>query len=233
MSTSIPVVPLLLLVDDDRNILLPLRLQLEGDGFRVMTAANGARALELAQRELPHLAVVDLMMPGMDGFAVAERLRRYADVPVIMLTAIDTPERKVEGLSQYADDYVTKPFHYAELLARIRNLLARSSPDEERVDSTVVVDEGLTVDFARHLVITPGGERSLTPLESRLLHLLLRNRGRTVANEVLLDRLWPDGGAMNSLWEYIRRLRAKLDDAPDDPRYIVSERGIGYRFPAG
>ena len=233
-SSARPPVPLLLLVDDDRDILLALRLQLEADGFRVMTADGGQRALELARRELPHLAVVDLMMPGMDGFELAARVRRYADVPIIMLTAIDAEERKVEGLSRYADDYVTKPFSYGELLARIRNLLARAWPRGAPPDSTVAVDERLTIDFARHVVVTPEGERTLTPTESRLLHLLVTNRGRILPNELLLERLWPDGdGAMNSLWEYVRRLRERLGDTPDAPRYIESERGVGYRFRAG
>jgi DNA-binding response OmpR family regulator len=229
--TAPPVVPLLLLVDDDRDILLSLRLQLEGDGFRVLTAESGARALEISRRQLPHLAVVDLMMPGMDGFRLAEQLRQYADVPIVMLTAIDAEERKIEGLTRYADDYVTKPFSYGELLARIRNLLARAWPHGPLPDATVVIDDRLTVDFARHAVITPAGERNLTPTESRLLHLLVANRGHTLPNDLLLDRLWPDGsGAMNSLWEYIRRLRERLGDTPDAPRYIESVRGIGYRF---
>ncbi len=227
------VVPLLLLVDDDRDILLTLRWQLEADGFRVLTAERGVRALALVQRELPHLAVVDLMMPGMDGFTLAQRLRQHADLPIIMLTAIDTEERKIAGLTHYADDYVTKPFSYGELLARIRNLLARAWPRGALVDSTFVVDDALTIDFARHLVRVAGEERTLTPTEARLLHLLVKNRGRTLPNALILDRLWPDGsGAMNSLWEYVRRLREKLGDTPDDPRYIASERGVGYRFRA-
>ncbi len=169
-------------------------------------------------------------MPGLDGFAVAGRLRQYADMPVIMLTAIDDPARKVEGLAGYADDYVTKPFAYGELLARIRNLLQRAWPNGQPVASTTVVDDVLTIDFARHLVIVGGEERRLSPTEARLLHLLVKNRGRILLNE-LLHRLWPDGNrAMNSLWEYIRRLREKLGDASETPHYVGRERDIGYRF---
>ena len=227
------IVPLIMLVDDDRDLLLALRLQLEGDGFRVMTAERGQRALALAGHELPHLAILDLMMPGMDGFALAERLRRYADLPIIMLTAIDAEESRVEGLTRYADDYVTKPFSYRELLARVRNLLGRSWPRGMLARSTFVVDDLLTIDFARHLVLVHGEERKLTPTEARLLHLLVRNRGQILPSDLLLDRLWPDGeGAMNSLWEYVRRLREKLGDSSEEPRYIESERGIGYRFRA-
>lgn len=227
------VIPQLLLVDDDRDLLLSLRLQLEADGFRVLAAENGRKALAIAGEALPHLAVVDLMMPGLDGFAVAKRLRQFADVPVIMLTAIDDPARKVEGLTGYADDYVTKPFAYGELLARIRNLLGRAWPQGRPVDSTTVVDTDLTIDFARHLAIVSGEERRLSPTEARLLHLLVKNRGQILPNELLLDRLWPDGnGAMNSLWEYVRRLREKLGDTSEEPRYVESERGIGYRFVA-
>ncbi len=227
------VLPQLLLVDDDRDLLLSLRLQLEADGFRVLSAESGRRALAIAGEVLPHLAVVDLMMPGLDGFEVAKRLRQYADVPVIMLTAIDDPARKVEGLTEYADDYVTKPFAYGELLARIRNLLQRAWPQGRPIDSTTVVDDTLTLDFARHVAIVDGEERRLSPTEARLLHLLVKNRGQILPNELLLDRLWPDGnGAMNSLWEYVRRLREKLGDTPEEPRYVESERGIGYRFVA-
>jgi DNA-binding response OmpR family regulator len=225
------VIPQLLLVDDDRDLLLSLRLQLEADGFQVLVAENGRRALAITGEVLPHLAVVDLMMPGLDGFEVAKRLRQYADVPVIMLTAIDDPVRKVEGLTGYADDYVTKPFAYGELLARIRNLLGRAWPQGRPVDSTTVVDDALTIDFARHVAIVAGEERRLSPTEARLLHLLVKNRGQILPNELLLDRLWPDGnGAMNSLWEYVRRLREKLGDTSEEPRYVASERGIGYRF---
>ncbi len=233
MTGTPPPSPLLLLVDDDRDILLTLRLQLEVDGFRVMTAPDGARALELVGRELPHLAIVDLMMPGMDGFTLAARLREQADIPIVMLTAIDAEERKIEGLSRYADDYMTKPFSYGELRARIRNLLARAWPQGFFVTSTFAVDEDLTIDFARRVALTGGEERSLTPTEARLLHLLTRNRGRILPSELILDRLWPDGGgSMSSLWEYVRRLREKLGDTPEAPRYIESERGVGYRFRA-
>ena len=225
------VIPQLLLVDDDRDLLLSLRLQLEADGFRVLVAENGRRALAIAGEVLPHLAVVDLMMPGIDGFTVAKQLRQHADVPVIMLTASDDPARKVEGLTAYADDYVTKPFAYGELLARIRNLLGRAWPQGRPIDSTTVVDAALTIDFARRVAVVVGEERRLSPTEARLLHLLVKNRGQILPNELLLDRLWPDGnGAMNSLWEYVRRLREKLGDTSDEPRYVESERGIGYRF---
>ncbi|HEU5422654.1 MAG TPA: response regulator transcription factor [Nitrolancea sp.] len=233
MSTPPVVVPLILLVDDDRTILLTLRLQLEADGFRVMSAEHGQRALALAQGELPHLAIVDLMMPGIDGFALARQLRHYADLPIIMLTAIDDPAQKIAGLTHFADDYVTKPFTYGELLARIRNLLARAWPQGRLVASTCRVDDALTIDFARHVIHAGQEQRSLTPTEARLLHLLVKNRGQILPNELLLDRLWPEGnGTMSSLWEYIRRLRDKLDDPAEEPRYIESERGVGYRFRA-
>lgn len=226
-----PVIPQLLLVDDDSDLLLSLRLQLEADGFRVLTADSGRRALAIVGEVLPHLAVVDLMMPGIDGFEVARRLRQYADIPVIMLTAIDDPARKIAGLSGDADDYVTKPFIYGELLARIRNLLQRAWPQGRPIESTTVVDDEVTIDFARRVIVAGGEERRLSPTEARLLHLLVKNRGQILPNDLLLDRLWPDGnGTMNSLWEYVRRLREKLGDTSDEPRYVASERGIGYRF---
>lgn len=233
MNTAAPVIPTLLVVDDDPDVLLLLQVQLEADGFRVIAAERAQRALQLIQHKLPHLAVIDLMMPGMDGFALAKRLRQFTDLPIIMLTAIDAEERKVEGLTHFADDYVTKPFSYQELVARIRNLLARAWPNGELPAPTVVVDERLTIELAEHLVRTPDGEQRLTPMEARLLYLLVRNRGQILPNELILDRLWPDGNAAtNSLWEYVRRLREKLGDTADTPRYIESVRSIGYRFRA-
>jgi DNA-binding response OmpR family regulator len=224
-------VPTVLVVDDDPDVLLMLRVQLEVDGFRVVTAEQGHRALQLVQRRLPHAAILDLMMPGMDGFTVARRLRQQqADLPIIMLTAIDEEERKVEGLQHFADDYVTKPFSYRELLARLRNLLARAWPGGEPAES-VAIDDRLTLRLAEHLVVTPAGERRLTPMEARLLLLLFRNRGQVLPNDLLLARLWPDGDSgINSLWEYVRRLREKLGDTIGEQRYIESVRGIGYRF---
>jgi DNA-binding response OmpR family regulator len=221
-----------LITDDDPDLRFTLAAQLEADGYRVQAAASGEAALSLAEKALPHLAVLDLLMPAMDGFEVARRLKRLGEVPIIMLTALDDEEHIVKGLELYADDYVTKPFSYRVLQARIRRVLDRAWPDGEPGAALLALDGGVQVDLARRQVLRPGMEPiRLTPTESRLLLLLARNAGRILPSALLLDRAWPDGGgSTQALWEYVRRLRNKLGDDPDSPRYLESERGIGYRL---
>ena len=224
----------ILIADDDPDLRFTLEAQLEADGYLVQAAATGRAALGLAERLLPHLAVLDLVMPGLNGFELARRLRRLGDVPVIMLTALDDEETKVRGLEGYAQDYVTKPFSYRELRARIERVLERTRAAAEPEAAVLDLDGGLRVDFARRQVQRAGREPvRLTPTEVRLLQLLARNRGQVLPSTLLLDRAWPDGGgSAPALWEYVRRLRQKLGDDPEAPRYLESERGIGYRLRA-
>jgi len=224
----------ILIADDDPDLLFTLEAQLEADGYLVQAAAGGRAALALAERRLPHLAVLDVLMPGLDGFELARRLRRLGDVPVILLTALDDEETKVKGLEGYAQDYVTKPFSYRELHARIRRVLERTGAAAEPESAVLDLDRELRVDFARRQVLRAGQEPvRLTPTEVRLLQLLARNRGQVLPSTLLLDRAWPDGGgSVPALWEYVRRLRQKLGDDPEAPRYLESERGIGYRLRA-
>ena len=222
--------PALLVVDDDPDILSSLSIHLRADGYRVLRATGGKEALAALDREIPALAIVDLMMPGMDGFETSRRIKRRADIPIIILTAIDAEETKVRAIELYADDYITKPFSYAELAARVGRILKRAWPEGPPA-SVAQVDDDLVLDFAGQTVRVRGEERRLSPTEARLLHLLYANAGRVLPNELILDRIWEDaGGEMSYLWEYIRRLREKLGDDPANPRYIGSERGIGYRF---
>ena len=226
MQTS----PALLVVDDDPEIVSSLSVHLRADGYRVLRAADGQAALALLDRELPALAIVDLMMPGIDGFETSRRIKRRADIPIIILTAIDSDETKVRAIELYADDYVTKPFSYAELAARIGRILKRAWPAGVP-PSAAQIDGTLVLDFAAQAVLVEGETRRLSPTEARLLHLLYANAGRILPNELILDRVWPDAaGEMGYLWEYIRRLREKIGDNPANPRYILSERGIGYQF---
>ncbi len=222
--------PVVLVVDDDPDVLTSLGIHLQADGYQVMKAAGGREALEALKGAVPALAIVDLMMPGMDGFEASRQIKRRLDVPIVILTAVNTEEAKVKAIELYADDYVTKPFSYAELSARIGRILKRAWPTGPPV-STEVVDVDLTIDFAGQVVYVGGETRKLSPTEARLLHVLHANAGRILPNELILDRVWPDAeGEMSYLWEYIRRLREKLGDNPAIPRYIASERGIGYRF---
>jgi DNA-binding response OmpR family regulator len=222
--------PLLLLVDDDLAILDSLSIHLRADGYRVATAPSGQAALDAVHHELPALAIVDLMMPGMDGFETSRRLKRHADIPIVVLTAVNTDAEKVRAIELYAEDYVTKPFSYAELAARLGRVLKRAWP-AGLPSSTNQIDADLVLDFATPAVRVKGESRRLSPTETRLLWLLYTNAGRVLPNELILDRVWSDAeGEVSYLWEYIRRLREKLGDDPLAPRYIESERGVGYRF---
>lgn len=222
--------PALLVVDDDPEIVSSLSIHLRADGYRVLRASGGKEALATLERELPVLAIVDLMMPGMDGFETSRRIKRRADIPILILTAVDTEEVKVRAIELYADDYLTKPFSYAELAARVGRILKRAWPAGPPA-SAERVDDALLLDFGAQTVQAGDETRKLSPTEARLLHLLYANAGRILPNELILDRIWPDAeGEMSYLWEYVRRLREKLGDDPANPRYIESERGIGYRF---
>jgi DNA-binding response OmpR family regulator len=221
-----------LITDDDPDLLFTLRAQLQADGYEVLAASNGPAALALAEQQRPQLAILDVVMPVMDGFEVARRLKQLGDVPIILLTALDNEDHIVRGLELYAEDYVTKPFSYRELRARVKRVLERTWPSAVLEAGVLSLGDGVQVDFARRQVIRPGqpAER-LSPTEARLLHCLARNPDRLLPNALLLDRAWPDGGGSpQALWEYIRRLRQKLGDDPEAPRYIESERGVGYRF---
>jgi len=222
----------ILVTDDDPDLLFTLRTHLEADGYEVQAAPSGEAALAAAEKELPHLAVLDLLMPGMDGFEVARRLKRLGDVPIVMLTALDDEDTIVKGLEQFADDYVTKPFSYRQLVARVRRVLERAWPRGEPDAATVALGDGVEIDFTRRQILKNGAAlERLTPTEARLLQLLSRNAGRVLPNALILDRVWGDGsGSAQALWEYVRRLRQKLGDDPDAPRYLESERGVGYRL---
>lgn len=224
--------PRILLVDDDRSLLLFLRVNLENDGFEVITSADGSHVLEIVRDRPPDLAIVDLMMPGIHGFEVSERLQRYLDIPVIFLTGVDEVKEKVAGIQRFAEDYVTKPFEYPELLARISRILRRTAGTTGNKASCVVVDDGLTVDFGRHQVLTPRGTENLSPTESRLLFHLINNAGTTLSSASLIARVWSynDEGGTESLRVNIHRLRRKIEKDPKVPEYLVTVKDIGYKF---
>jgi DNA-binding response OmpR family regulator len=221
-------------VDDDPAIVRLVRDKLDRAGFEVWTAANGQEAVDvIAQRGLPHLAVVDVMMPGMDGFEFCQRTQRFADLPVIMLTAVDEEETVIQGIEHYAEDYVTKPFSPRELVARVQRVLRRIGDFAYALDAVTRVDDHLAVDFAHQQAIVDGDAVSLTPTETKLLFILMRNAGRTVTTDFLLRRLWP----LEEVYEdvlrvHVHRLRQKIEPVSSQPRYLVTERGLGYRFAA-
>lgn len=162
----------ILVVDDAAHTRLMLNLRLQREGYTVYAAGSGTEALEIVQQEgLPHLVILDIMMPGMDGFAVAAELRRMGDIPIIFLSALSDTNTKVEGLNRYAEDYITKPFAFSELLARVRRVLLRVASDQV-VDPELVIDDHLRINFAQQYAVVDNDQIMLTPTENRLMHIL-------------------------------------------------------------
>ena len=227
-----PVRPAVLLVDDDPTLLSVLSRRVSRAGYDVRTASSGPDALRQLEQGWPSLLVVDLMMPGMDGFELCRRVKQLADLPIIVLSAVDDSEAKISALELYAEDYVTKPFDPDELVARIQRVLRRASVGSPQIS----LDQGdVEVDLATRQLTTPSGRHQLTPTEARLLQVLAASVDRVVPTEELLDRVWTDadGADPSYLWVTVRRLRRKLEADPDRPRYLITERGIGYRLISG
>ncbi len=225
--------PTILVVDDDPHILRLVRQSLETEGFEVSTAVTGQQALNKLTRELPNLAIVDLKLPDIDGFEVCRRIQQYAIVPVIMLTGVDNTETIVDGLNRYAEDYIVKPFNARELAARVRRVLRRFGDVQTNGSSAeVVVDNMLKINFGQHWADVEGRRQELTPTESKLLHMLVRHAGQVLTTDSLLARVWsPEEEVyVEGLRVHIRRLREKIEPDPSKPIYILTERGVGYRF---
>lgn len=222
--------PLILVVDDDPTIIRSLRINLEADGFDVLTATTGQGALTQMESRLPDLMVLDLLLPDAHGFDLAKRIKSYLDVPTIMLTGVGDEDSVVDGLQSYAEDYVVKPFSYRELVARINRVLKRTKraiPENQ----VVLVDSQLRLDFARHRALLGSTEVKLTPSESRLLALMARNPNQVVSTETIMDEVWPDGdGDPGRLWVNIARVRSKIEVNPRRPQRLLTERGLGYRL---
>ncbi len=221
--------PAVLLVDDDPTLLAILARRITREGFEVRTAPSGNAALKALERGWPALVIVDLMMPGMDGFELCRRIKRIADLPIIVLSAVDASEAKVRALEDYAEDYVTKPFDPDELVARVQRVLRRLPTGSRRAS----FDDGqLELDLVQRQALTAAGTQSLTPTEVRFLQILVASLDRTVPTETLLERVWSeaDGADPSYVWVTVRRLRRKIEQDPDNPRYLLTERGVGYRL---
>lgn len=222
----------ILAVDDNAFTLRIVQHTLEQAGFQVVTAVSGQDALKLINRHgIPHLALVDLHMPIMSGFEFCHAVREFSDMPIIMLTAANTEETIIRGLEQYAEDYIIKPFNPSELVARVKRVLRRVDDYSYTNESTTRIDDNLMVDFPKREALVNGNPVSLTPTESKLLYILVRNAGRIVTTEFLLNRIWPMQDAQEDrLHVHVHRLRRKIETNPNEPSYIVAERGTGYRF---
>jgi two-component system, OmpR family, KDP operon response regulator KdpE len=220
----------ILVVDDEPQIRRALKTALAGHGYDVEVAEDGAAALTAIPTWAPDAVVLDLMMPGVDGFEVVRQTRTWSQVPIVVLSARGEERAKVEALDLGADDYLTKPFGIDELLARLRAVLRRAgAPQSPRI---TVGD--VTIDVARHVVTKGGEEVHLTPTEYDLLRVLATNAGKVLTHRQLLERVWGGYAAENSqqLRVYVNYLRRKLEDDPSRPRLLVTEPGIGYRLRA-
>src|SRR5215203_621303 len=223
-----------LVVDDAAEVIeaVTVSFNLQWRETEVIGADNGEAALDLVEQEHPDVVLLDIAMPGMDGFETLREIRAFSDVPVIMLTAKDDVLDKVKGLELGADDYVTKPFDHLELLARVKALLRRLDMPQPTSRAPSFQSGDLTVNFAAQEARLRGERLELTPTEYKLLYHLVRNAGRVLPHGTLLAKVWGREyvDEVDYIRVYVRRLRDKLGDDPERPRYIRTERGRGYRF---
>jgi DNA-binding response OmpR family regulator len=223
---------LILVVDDEPRMRRFIRMNLELEGYRVIEAENGLDALEKVRVNLPHLILLDVMMPELDGFETLGMLREISRVPVIMLTVQADEEDKVRGLELGADDYVTKPFGTRELTSRVRAVLRRTEGPPAPKDAIVHIDDRLSIDYNNREAIVEGERIKLRPTEFRLLYHLIENAGWVVPHEMLLAKVWgyEYREELQYLRLYVTYLRQKIEPEPSNPRYIFTEREVGYRF---
>ncbi len=222
-----------LVVDEEPDVvkLVTMIFRMQQPTWEVISAEDGPQALEMIERERPDIVLLDIGLPEMSGFEVLKTLRRFSDVPVIMLTVRDDEVSKVQGLELGADDYVTKPFSHLELMARVRAVLRRAQ-SLPSVHEQPFVSGDIEVDFVRRQVKVRGQVVELTGTEYRLLYHLVRNAGQVMTHEALLARVWGREytDEISYLKSYINRLRNKLERDPRHPEYILTEYGVGYWF---
>jgi DNA-binding response OmpR family regulator len=222
--------PKILLIDDDPTLCELVSEHLSAAGYRALTAPDGVSGLRLASEAAPDLIVLDIMMPGMDGWEVCERLRAASTVPIILLTAKSEEIDKLRGFRLGVDDYVTKPFSFAELIARVGAVLSRLA--RPAAFSRIFKSGDLTIDFDQHRVTAAGQTVELTRTEYRLLETLAHHANQTVATERLVEQVWgPEySGEVDQVKHFVWSLRKKIEADPGDPKHLITERGYGYRF---
>ena len=220
----------LLLIDDDKTLLYLLAEYLNQANYRVISAPNGTAGLQMFYERFPDLVILDVMMPGMDGWQVCERLRGKSAVPIIMLTAKGEELDKLRGFRLGVDDYITKPFSFAELTARVSAVLVRGK--HPKIKAHTVSSDNFTIDLDQRRVTVGGLPVELTPIEYQVLEILARNANRTVPAEILLAEVWGPqyAGEIEHVKHYIWTLRKKIEADPGDPKHLITERGFGYRF---
>jgi two-component system KDP operon response regulator KdpE len=225
-----PDAPRILVVDDEPQIVRALKVVLREAGFEALAAETASQALDLAAVHPPEAAIIDLVLPDLDGIELTRRLREWSEMPILVLSAVGEEDQKVKALEAGADDYITKPFGTRELVARLQAALRRTAPAEEEPK---IVVEGLEIDLAGRIVRRDEQPIHLTPIEFELLRVLVRNRGRLMTHRALLAEVWGPGYVedIQPLRTHIARLRAKIEpEGVEGPRYIVTDPGVGYRF---
>jgi len=224
----------LLIIEDNPEIIeaVSLCFELRWPEVKVVSTDKGETGVSLAESESPDLIILDLGLPDIDGFEVLRQVRLFSDTPVIILTVRGEELDKIKGLELGADDYVVKPFSHMELLARVKAVLRRSQMPELRGDEKPFVHGKLKVDFSSREISVSGNQVKLTPIEYNLLYQMIRNEGRVLTHRFLLEKVWGEEyiDATDYLKKYIQRLRQKLEDDSENPRLILTERGVGYKL---
>jgi DNA-binding response OmpR family regulator len=221
----------ILVVEDEVAILIPLADNLRLEGYEVTTSIDGRQGLALAEEKRHDLLILDIMLPGMDGFEICKRLRQAGvTIPILMLTAKSQEIDKVLGLELGADDYVTKPFSSRELLARVKALLRRAREPQPGMDTCTFGD--IEVDFKKYEARKGGKPIYLTALEFSLLRCLIAHKNEVVGRDAVLDEVWGESVYVDprTVDKHVSSLRKKIEDDPDSPKHIVGVRGVGYRF---
>ncbi len=222
----------ILLVEDDQNIIQQVTDYMTAHGHDVTAFPDAPDALKyIKQGGLPHIALIDLLLPSMHGFELSSKIKAMGDVPIIFISALGDTDTVVQGLKRYADDFIVKPFELRELEARLQTVLSRMPSLDYASQPIVRIDDHLSIDFAHNRITVGNKVHTLTPTESILLHVLLRNAGRVVENRLLIARVWPSEDVYeDTLRVHMHRLRRKLESDSHHPHYIRTERGIGYMF---
>ena len=221
----------ILVVDDEDLLVKGIRLNLQKEGYDVITGSDGLEAISLTQAEKPDLIILDVMMPNMDGLTACSRIREFSDIPIILLTAKAADMDKLIGFDQGADDYLTKPFNILELKARVRALLRRAGVQRKEDTQTLTIGS-ISLDLNARNAYRSGKLADLTAKEFDVIEFLMRNPNRVYSREALLDTIWAYEyrSDIRTVDVHIRRLREKLEENPADPKYIMTKWGVGYYF---
>ncbi len=224
--------PRIMVVEDEEFLRSLLQVSLEKEGYMVLTAPDGVKAMQIFNSMPIDLILLDVIMPNMDGFEVCAEIRKRSDVPIVMLTALNSPDDTVEGFELGADDFISKPFTFKEVHARLQAILRRIQWTREQPSFTIMTYGSIVLNDEEHSVVVRGEQVHLTPIEYQLLHFLMSNANRPISKEVLFKEVWGYDftGGTNLVEVAMRRLREKIEGNPSTPEYLITVRGAGYKF---